>query len=72
MPTYRHTLLPLSIVMAVVLVVGLHSRTVRTPAEAMAAPAEQDPTQLYQIGDQEFLTMNSGKLATSARFRDAF
>jgi len=47
MASYHHMLLPLGAVVAVALVVGLHSHS-------------QGSAELYQIGDQEFLSMNSG------------
>lgn len=56
---HRQSLLPLGLVVAAALGVGLHLHLKAAPS-ADVLLEQQDPTQLYQIGDQEFLAMNSG------------
>jgi hypothetical protein len=59
--SHRQTLVPLGLVVAVALGVALHAHLARGPAAAgLLEQPRQNTAQLYQIGDQEFLAMNSG------------
>jgi hypothetical protein len=61
--SHRQTLVPLGLVVAVALGVALHAHLARGPAAAgLLEQPRQNTAQLYQIGDQEFLAMNSGIL----------
>ena len=57
--SYRQTALPLGLVVAAAIGVGLHTHLTQMPA-AGDLLEQQEATELYQIGDQEFLAMNSG------------
>ena len=59
----RQTWLPLGAVVMAAVAVGLYSRSARGPSAAAALSEAQMTSQLYQIGDQEFLAMNSGARA---------
>lgn len=61
--SHRQTVLPLGLVVAAAIGVGFHSHLTQAPAVGDLLE-QQEPTQLYQIGDQEFLAMNSGITVT--------
>lgn len=62
----RQTWLPLGAVVMAAVAMGLYSRSAPGPSTAAAPSEAQMPSQLYQIGDQEFLSMNSGACAVAA------
>ena len=64
-PSVRQTWLPLGLVVVAAAAIALYSRSALR-VSAVDVPSEaQNPSQLYQIGDQEFLAMNSGASAQS-------
>jgi hypothetical protein len=63
-PSFRHTLMPLGVVVtaALALTLGLHARNAAQVRPEELEGMAQARTELYQIGDQEYLAMNSGSV----------
>ena len=64
MPSFRQTWLPLGLVAVAAVAVGLHTWREGMAQSAVSVAPEQRPSELYQIGDQEYLAMNSGRRYT--------
>jgi hypothetical protein len=66
-PSVRQTWLPLGLVVVAAAAIALYSRSALR-VSVVGIPSEaQNPSQLYQIGDQEFLAMNTGVSAQRSR-----